>query len=141
TNLLDIEDLTIRLQTRHGTGYPVKDVSLSLAPGDILGLVGESGSGKTMLARSIAGLHPQPAAEIIAGSIKYRGSDIVRLPEADLRRIRGSEIAYIFQDSLTALDPVYTAGYQVVEGIALHKPAPRADMRSAASALLQLLRV
>ena len=133
--LLDVHNLTVDLPTPSGWVRPVNDVSFSLDPGATLGLVGESGSGKTMLALSLLGLLP-PAARR-SGSAEFRpdasGSnidfpaanntlDLITLPENHLRSLRGREIAMIFQEPMTALNPVLRIGAQIEEAIAVHNP-------------------
>jgi peptide/nickel transport system ATP-binding protein len=114
--LLEIRDLHIWF----GTTEAVRGVSLSIAPGEVLGLVGESGSGKSVTALAVLGLL-DPVARL-SGSIRWKGREIVGLAQSGLRSIRGREIAMVFQEPMTALNPVMTVGRQVSEAIAAHEP-------------------
>ena len=118
--ILDINDLHVVFDTQEGTVHAVDGVSLSMKPGDRLGLVGESGCGKTVTAMSILRLIPNPPGRITAGSIKFDGRDTSTLPLAELRKIRGASIGMVFQDPMTALSPLYRIGDQLVEAIRLH---------------------
>ena len=118
--ILDINDLHVVFDTPEGTVHAVDGVSLSLNPGDTLGLVGESGCGKTVTAMSILRLVPNPPGRITAGSIKFDGRDIATLPLPELRKIRGAAVGMVFQDPMTALSPLHRIGDQLVEAILLH---------------------
>ncbi len=118
--LIDIEGLTIHYETDDGIVKALNDVSLSMIEGETLGLVGETGAGKTTLARGILGLIPSPPGVIKAGSIHFQGSDLLRIPESEMRSIRGSAISMIFQDPMTSLNPVMTVGEQIMEVIEAH---------------------
>ncbi len=134
--LLEVGGLRVSIPTESGTVQAVRGVSLSIDRGETLGIVGESGSGKTMLALSVLGL--QPRAAKVAGSIKLDGTELLgrdgALGEAAWRRVRGDRVAMIFQDPMTALNPMYTIGWQVAECIRLHrKPDGAASNRGAAA--------
>ena len=116
--LLEVEDLMVELSTDRGPLLAVAGVSLRLAPGRTLGIVGESGSGKTMLARAILRLLP-PAARV-RGRARFDGRDLHALPQEALRRLRGRELAVVFQDPTTSLNPVLTVGGQIVETLRAH---------------------
>jgi peptide/nickel transport system ATP-binding protein len=116
--LLDVEDIMVELSTERGPLLAVADVSLEVAPGRTLGIVGESGSGKTMLARAILRLLP-PAARV-AGRVRFDGRDLYDLPQETLRCLRGRELAVVFQDPTTSLNPVLTVGGQIVETLRAH---------------------
>src|SRR5215813_7659107 len=121
TPLLDIRDLRTHFHTEEGVVRAVDGVSLSIARGETLGVVGESGCGKSVTAMSILQLNPVPPTQYAGGRILFRGRDLLKLSEPDLRRVRGNEIAMIFQEPMTSLNPVYTVGDQIGEVLELHK--------------------
>src|SRR4051794_36321833 len=118
--LLSIRDLTVDFATEDGPVHAVRGVDIEVAPGEVLAVVGESGSGKSVTAMSVLGLLPRPQATI-GGAINWKGADLLGLDEDGLRKIRGDEIAMNFQDPLTALNPVYTVGHQIVEMVLTHR--------------------
>jgi oligopeptide/dipeptide ABC transporter ATP-binding protein len=118
--LLQVEDLTVHFQTDRGGVCAVDGVSFSLRAGETLGIVGESGCGKSVTALSLLGLHPARGTRI-GGHIRFDGTELVGAPPSTLRRIRGGEIAMIFQEPMTALNPVFTIGSQLVEVIRRHR--------------------
>ena len=127
---LDVRGLTVELPTQAGWVRPVNDVSLTLAEGETLGIVGESGSGKTMLALALMGLEPPGArrkgeAWLLSrdGAGDRRGDDLIAMPPGEMRALRGREIAMIFQEPMTALNPVMRVGAQIEEAIRLHEPS------------------
>ncbi len=120
--LLDVSNLSIHFRTENGLVEAVKNVSLSLEHGGSLAIVGESGSGKSVTALSLARLLPEPPAEFASGSIRFEGRDILALPPAELRTVRGGGIAYVFQEPATSLNPVFPIRSQIAEGIRLHRP-------------------
>ncbi|HSW16949.1 MAG TPA: ABC transporter ATP-binding protein, partial [Ramlibacter sp.] len=132
--LLEVKDLSIELQTHRGPARAVRDVSFSLECGDTLGLVGESGCGKSITAMALMGLLPERAR--VTGSIRLDGVELVGLPERELVRLRGMRIGMIFQEPMTALNPVHTIGRQVAEPLRLHKGMAASDARREAVALL-----
>ena len=119
--LLEVLDLHTIFWTGAGVVRAVDGVSFTIREGERFGLVGESGCGKSVTATSIMGLIDPPNGEILAGEIRYRGRDLLTLGEAEMSRVRGSEIAMVFQDPLTALNPTFTIGDQVIETIRLHR--------------------
>ncbi|HOV05559.1 MAG TPA: ABC transporter ATP-binding protein, partial [Kaistiaceae bacterium] len=126
--VLVIEDLCVEIAMRHRPPVRVLDgVCLRLEAGSTLGLVGASGSGKSITALSVLGLLPAPAARIVSGSIRLDGEELVGAASERLRRLRGGEIAMVFQDPMTSLDPVFTIGDQIAEAILLHRPMPRRE--------------
>jgi oligopeptide/dipeptide ABC transporter ATP-binding protein len=119
--LLHIDDLYVHFNTSDGVVQAINGASLTLNPGEIVGLVGESGSGKSVTAMSILGLVPKPPAIYPKGRILWKGIDLLTTPDAELREIRGGEISMIFQDPMTSLNPVYTIGHQISEMIRVHE--------------------
>jgi oligopeptide/dipeptide ABC transporter ATP-binding protein len=118
--LLEVRDLTVNFATERGRIRAVAGVSFDLAPGETLGLVGESGCGKTVTAMSILRLLPTPIAEV-TGEIRFLGENLAACPDSRMRQIRGNRIAMVFQEPMTALNPVLTIGEQVAEALRLHR--------------------
>lgn len=133
--ILDIEDLHTYFFTKEGIVKAVNGVSLTLGENSVLGLVGESGSGKTMTALSILGLVPAPG-RVVKGSIRYQGRELLELDHERMRRIRGKEIALVFQDARSALNPVITVGRQVEEVMLEHTDMSQREARGNALVLL-----
>jgi oligopeptide/dipeptide ABC transporter ATP-binding protein len=131
--LLDVSDLRVRFETYHGTVRAVDGVSFSLDEGETLGLVGESGSGKSVTNLGIMGLVPSPPGVVEAGHILLDGRDLVQMSDAQLRRVRGNEVAMIFQDPMTSLNPLLTVERQLTEVLELHRNMTRAEARRAAA--------
>jgi len=138
TPILEITDLSTHIQLTKSVVQAVGNVDLTIEPGETLGLVGESGCGKSMTGLSIMGLLPA-GGSIVGGSIKLDGRELVGLSDPELRKIRGNEVAMIFQDPLTSLDPTKTVGYQVAEPVRLHKGASKAAARERAIEVLGLV--
>jgi peptide/nickel transport system permease protein len=124
--VLEVHGLTVEIETPLGPVRPVDDVSLTVRAGETVAIVGESGSGKSLTATSVIGLLP-PAARPVAGSAWFGERDLLRLPEPDLRRLRGGAIAMIFQDPMSSLNPVHRVGDQVAEAIRAHRQAGAAE--------------
>lgn len=120
-NILEIKDLVVRYETENGIVRAVNSVNLALQQGAAVGLVGETGAGKTTLAKSILRLIQWPPGRIVSGEIVYRGQDLTKITEEEMCKIRGNEISMIFQDPMTALNPVMTVGKQISEVIAAHE--------------------
>jgi peptide/nickel transport system ATP-binding protein len=136
--LLEIEDLKTWFAIEGGGEFPAVDgISLSLAPGRTLGIVGESGGGKSVTALSIMGLVPQPPGRIAGGAIRFEGVDLLKLPPAEMRELRGDRIAMIFQEPMTSLNPAFTIGEQIVEGILRHRPMSHDAAKSLAIDMLR----
>lgn len=127
--LLAVEDLRTYFDTDAGTAQAVDGVSFSIPAGKTLAVVGESGSGKTVTALSILQLVPSPPARIVSGSIRFAGRDLLKLSKPELQKIRGGEIAMIFQEPATSLNPVYTIGWQIAEALRLHRKLPESEIR------------
>lgn len=123
--MLEIKDLSVVYETDLETVYAVNGVTLSLEKGATLGLVGETGAGKTTLALTLMHLLPERTGKVTSGCITFEGENIVELPEADMRKIRGDKIAMIFQDPMTSLNPVLTVGEQIAEALYVHNDSGR----------------
>ena len=147
--ILSIENLVVHYETRNGVAEAVNNVTLSVQPGETLGLVGETGAGKTTIALTIMGLLPKPAGHIVQGRIVLDGEDITRYASRNHRRnnkedrlfqhIRGDKVGMIFQDPMSALNPVLTVGEQVAEVIRLHNKISRADAAKRATEMIELV--
>ncbi len=118
--LMEVKNLVTRFYTQEGTIYAVNDVSYTLNEGETLGVVGESGSGKSVHALSIMGLIPMPPGKVTNGEVWFQGRDLLKLNKEEMRLVRGAEIAMIFQDPMTSLNPVLTVGTQITEALKLH---------------------
>src|SRR5271165_1107598 len=138
TPVLDIQDLSTHIKLTSSVVQAVGNVDMTIDAGETLGVVGESGCGKSMTGLSIMGLLP-PGGSIVGGSIKLGGRELVGLKQEELRRVRGNEIAMIFQDPLTSLDPTKTVGYQVAEPVRLHRNASKAEALDRAVEVLDLV--
>jgi oligopeptide/dipeptide ABC transporter ATP-binding protein len=125
--LLQVQDLRTHFFTGEGVFPAVDGISFHIDRGETVGLVGESGCGKSVTSLSIMGLIPQPPGRIVSGQIIFDGQDLVNMPEAARRRIRGNRISMIFQEPMTSLNPVYTVGMQLAEPIRLHRRLSRAQ--------------
>ena len=136
--LLEVRDLKTSFFTPVGEVKAVNGVSFNLDSGKVLGIVGESGSGKSVTAYSILQILTHPG-RIVGGSIKFKGQELVGLPDSEMRKIRGNRISIIFQDPMTSLNPVYTVGNQLVEAIKLHTGRNGAQARDRAAELLSLV--
>jgi peptide/nickel transport system ATP-binding protein len=132
--LLQVTDLRVRLATQRGPADAVRGVSFALERGETLGLIGESGCGKSITALAVLGLLPERA--IVSGSIRFDGEELVGRSDAELCRLRGNRIGIIFQEPMTALNPLHTIGQQVGEPLRLHQGATLAEARRQAIALL-----
>ena len=139
SNILEIENLTIHYVTDDETVEAVNGISLTLKEGESLGLVGETGAGKTTTALGILRLVPDPPGRIISGSIRYKGRDLMKLSESEMRKIRGHEISMIFQDPMTALNPVLTVGDQIMEVIRLHQKVSKAEALRRAMEMMEMV--
>jgi peptide/nickel transport system ATP-binding protein/oligopeptide transport system ATP-binding protein len=134
--LLEVTDLEVQFRTEDGVVHAVDGVSFSLREGEVLAIVGESGSGKSVSAMTLMGLTRSPNARF-DGSAKLRGQELITASDAELRRVRGKEIAMIFQDPMTSLNPVHRIGAQIVEQIQAHEDVSDAEARDRVVALLE----
>jgi peptide/nickel transport system ATP-binding protein len=139
SHLLEIEKLRTYFFVRDHVAKAVDEVDLAIAPGRTLGLVGESGCGKSVTAHSIIGLIPDPPGKIVSGRILFEGTNLLQLPEAKMRKIRGNQISMIFQEPMTSLNPVYPVGDQVGEVIRLHQKLSRKETRDRVVDMLRLV--
>ncbi len=137
-DFFEVTDLCIDFRTRGGLVRAVHKLSFGLAEREILGIVGESGSGKTISMLASVGLIEDPNA-IITGSIRFRGQELVGLSRRELRKVRGEKIAMVFQDPMTAMTPVHSVGWQIVEQIQAHRPLSRHAAKIRAIELLALM--
>ena len=140
TPLVEVEDLTVRFVTRESTVHAVNGVSFSVQPGEVLCILGESGSGKSVTLRALMRLLP-PKRTRIDGKILVDGQDVLALNDTALRHLRGGLVSMIFQEPMTALDPVYTIGAQIVETIRRHKGGSASAARAKALELLELVKI
>jgi oligopeptide/dipeptide ABC transporter ATP-binding protein len=136
-DLLRVEDLAIEFVTDAGVVRAVDGVSFHIRPGETLAVVGESGCGKSVTAMSILGLLPMPPARIASGSIRLGNEELLTASDERLRAIRGNDIAMIFQEPMTSLNPVYTVGEQIIEAIALHRGVSQEEARTQTIAMLE----
>ena len=140
--VLSVQDLTVEFKTEDGIVHAVTGVSYDLFPGETLGVVGESGSGKSVSVMTMLGLVPMPPGRLVSGQALYKGEDLLRMSKRKLREIRGGQVAMIFQDPMTSLNPVLTIGDQIAEAIQVHNPGTSdGDARKRAIGLLELVGV
>ena len=137
--VLEVADLRTVFATRDGAVHAVNGVSFAIGPGELLGVVGESGSGKSVTMMSLMGLLPSPPAEVVGGSILYRGREVRGMTARQLRGLRGGEIGFVFQDPMTSLNPVFSVGYQLIEPIRVHMGLSKPAARARAADLLALV--
>lgn len=137
--LLQINGLTVDYESSFRTVHAVRNLNLAIEFGETMGLVGETGSGKTTTALSILNILPEIPSRILGGEILFEGKDLLKQPKKELRRIRGKDIAMIFQDPMTSLDPVMTVGAQIEEMIALHADMSRSGIRERAQDMLEVV--
>jgi len=138
-HLLEVDNLKMYFHTEDGIVHAVDGVSYTLDRGETLGVVGESGSGKSVTAMTIMGLIPMPPGKIHGGSVKYRGKSLLDMSEEEMQHVRGNDIAMIFQDPMTSLNPVYKIGKQVGEGLRLHRGYSKEEALKRATELLDLV--
>jgi len=139
--LLEVNDLHVEFRTQYGVAKAVNGASFLLNPGETLAILGESGCGKSVTAQAIMGILDTPPGYVTQGEVRYRGLDLLKLSENDRRKVRANRIAMIFQDALSALNPVYTVGFQLAELFRKHRGMSRADGRKRAGELLDQVKI
>jgi oligopeptide transport system ATP-binding protein len=138
-HLLEIKNLTTRFYTQDGVVKAVNGISYRIEPGDTLGIVGESGCGKSVSMLSVMRLIPDPPGKIEDGEVIFNGRDLLKISDDEMRRVRGGEVAMVFQDPMTSLNPVLTVGFQIVEALKLHQGVNDKEGRRQAAELLSLV--
>ena len=136
-NILEIRDLRIEYHTDDAIVYAVNGINLTVKEGETLGLVGETGAGKTTVARSILRILQSPPTKYCGGEILFKGQNIMEFSESEMRKIRGNRIAMIFQDPMTALNPIETIGFQIAEAIGLHNKISKTEAERRACVMLE----
>jgi oligopeptide transport system ATP-binding protein len=136
TPLLSVRDLHVEFRTRDATVHAVNGISYDLQPGDTLGIVGESGCGKSVSSLAVLGILPKPAGRVSGGSVLFEGRDLLAMKAAELRAIRGNDIAMVFQDPMTSLNPVLTVGRQITESLRTHMDMDKREAADHAGDLL-----
>jgi len=140
SHLLEIRNLTVEFGPEGRAFAAVKGVDITLDRGELLGVVGESGSGKSVSMLALMGLVEAPG-RVSADVLRFDGHDLLKLPPKERRRIVGRDMAMIFQDPMTSLNPSYTVGYQIIETLKVHQPGPKAQMRERALELLRRVEI
>ena len=138
-NILEIRNLVVEYHTDDADIYALNDVSLNVKKGETIGLVGETGAGKTTIAKAILRILQSPPAKVCSGSIVFDGVELMELSEKEMQHIRGNKIAMIFQDPMTALNPIETVGFQIAEAIRLHNKVSRAEATKRACDMLEMV--
>ncbi|MFE4670084.1 ABC transporter ATP-binding protein [Streptomyces sp. NPDC056716] len=139
--LLEVRDLHVEFKTREGVAKAVNGVSYGVDAGETLAVLGESGSGKSVTAQAVMGILDMPPGRITGGEIRFQGRDLLRLKESERRRVRGAQLAMIFQDALSALNPVLCVGDQLGEMFIVHRGMSRKDARARAVELMDRVRI
>jgi oligopeptide transport system ATP-binding protein len=139
--LLEVDDLHVEFRMREGVARAINGVSFTLQAGQTLAILGESGSGKSVTAQAIMGILDSPPGFITAGRILYRGTDLLTLKETVRRQVRGPQISMIFQDALSALNPVFPVGWQIAEMLRIHRGLNRLDSKAQAIRLMERVRI
>jgi oligopeptide/dipeptide ABC transporter ATP-binding protein len=139
--VLKVRDLSTHFVTSDGVAEAVRGVDLTLRRGRTLGLVGESGCGKSVTALSIMRLVPDPPGKIVSGKVLLGGRDLLGLSEHEMRSVRGREVAMVFQEPMTSLNPVFTVGDQIAEAVRVHKGAPKREALQRAAEMLETVRI
>lgn len=137
--LLSVRDLTVEYTSEDEVVHAVNHVSFDLARGSTIGLVGETGAGKTSIARAILRILPEPPARVPSGEIVFEGRNLLTLREEEMQKIRGKEISMIFQDPMTALNPIMRVGEQIAEVVRLHEHCSKAEGTKKAKEMLEMV--
>jgi oligopeptide transport system ATP-binding protein len=139
--LLELDDLYVEFRTRRHTVAALNGISYAVTAGETLAVVGESGSGKSVSGQAVMGILESPPARIVPGAIRYAGADVLSLPEHERRRLRAEKIAMIFQDALSALNPVYSVGEQIAEMFRVHRGDSHTVARRKAVEMMERVRI
>ena len=140
-HLLDVRDLNVEFRTRDGVAHAINGASFYLDQGESLAILGESGSGKSVTAQAIMGILDTPPGYVTGGEVFFRGVDLLKLPDEQRRQVRGRKIAMIFQDALSALNPVFTVGWQIAEMFRTHRGMNKSDAHEAAIKLMERVNI
>ncbi|MYV98224.1 ABC transporter ATP-binding protein [Streptomyces sp. SID3343] len=139
--LLEVDNLHVEFRTREGVAKAINGVSYDVSAGETLAVLGESGSGKSVTAQTIMGILDMPPGHITQGEIRFHGKDMLKMGREERRKIRGQKIAMIFQDALSALNPVYSVGFQLAEMFTVHRGMSRKDAKAKAIELMDQVRI
>ncbi len=139
--LLQVDDLHVEFRTRDGVAHAVNGVSWTLEAGQTLAVLGESGSGKSVTAQAVLGILDTPPAHITRGAVRLRGEDLLTMPAAERQAVRGERVSMVFQDALSALNPVYTVGFQIAEMFRTHRGTSRKEGLQRAVELMDRVRI
>ena len=138
-NILEIKDLAVEYHTDEAVVYAVNGVNFKVKKGETVGLVGETGAGKTTIARAVMRILPEPPAKLVRGEIFYNGENLLEKSEKEMRSIRGDKIAMIFQDPMTALNPIEKVGFQIAEAVKLHNNVSKRQAQERACDMLEMV--
>jgi peptide/nickel transport system ATP-binding protein len=141
TAILEVDNLHTHFRTRDGVVRAIEGLSLTVQPGEVLGIVGESGCGKSVTALSVMRLIPSSAGGIVQGQVRFEGKDLASLSEGQMRTIRGNQIAMVFQEPMTSLNPVHTVGAQIAEAVRIHQGLSAPAAMARAAEMLGLVRI
>jgi oligopeptide/dipeptide ABC transporter ATP-binding protein len=141
SRLLEVEDLRVEFRTDEGVAKVINGVTYHVDAGETLAVLGESGSGKSVTAQAIMGILDTPPGFVTGGSISYRGADLLTMPREERRKLRGASMAMVFQDALSALNPVFTVGFQIGEQLRTRSGASRSQAKKKATELLDLVQI